>query len=114
MSFWFYKKGPEGKKDLYLIDIPITFLTVMVGMIAALTIPRYLRMPSRLFSDGACLIGAGFILFLTAKCSLFMQGIWVSWGYRLMKRPFKMAYILGYSLIAIGILLILMGFKGSV
>lgn len=114
MSIWFYKKRPEGRKDLYLIDIPITFLTVIVGLAAALTIPRYLRMPSRLFSDGAYLIGAGFILFLISKLSLLMQGIRVSWGYRLMKRPFKMAYILGYSLIAIGLLLILIGLKGSV
>ena len=47
----------------------------------------------------------GFVCFLVAKLSVLRQGIWFSWGTRLMTRGYARLYRTGYIIMAIGVLL---------
>jgi hypothetical protein len=46
----------------------------------------------------------GFLLFLAAKISLLGSGRFASWGATPMRMPFKLAYLAGYSLMALSTL----------
>ena len=107
MSFWIYRKQPNGQRIIYLVEFPILTVIVVIGLLAALVLPRYLNQPSRLYTDSAVLISIGFILVLLAKIHLISRGIMVSWGSSLMTRPYRVAYKTGYVLLIIGTIIIL-------
>lgn len=81
-------------------------------LLAALIAPRLFRNPSQLVIDAFYVIGAGFALLLVSKVSLLAKRIWISWGYSRMSKLFRVAYVLGYILIGIGII-ILVAFKNG-
>ncbi len=85
MSVWIYKKEKDRKTSIYLVEIPFLLITIILGLFAALIVPKFL-----MFS--------GFFLLLIAKISLFRKGIWRSFVPGLMSDIFKQIYYLGYIL----------------
>lgn len=108
MSFWYHKKEKDGKRSLIAADIPVELIVFMIGLLAALLIPRYARNQAQIAIDRFYIIAAGFILLLISKSSLFTKGIWNSWGPAKMSKPFKLIYVFGYIIIGIGVFGILL------
>jgi hypothetical protein len=104
MSIWIYRKGDDGKKSIYTVYIPFEILIVIIGVIAALLIPRYVHNFQQLAIDSIIMTMAGFILLLISKISQFKKGIWNSWGSKQMRKPFKFSYWFGYALMVLGVL----------
>ena len=107
MSFWIYKKNKEGKKEMFSVTIPIEMLMIIIGLLTALIVPRYLIKPIRIMTDSMFIVILGFILFAIAKVSLFSKGIWNSWGSKLMNTPYRILYRTGYILMGIGVVVLL-------
>jgi hypothetical protein len=103
MSFWIYRKDKEGKSAVYSVNIPIELLIIIIGILAAFILPRYMFDSTQIGKDSLSIAGLGFVLFFISKISLFKKRIWNSWGPRLMSKPFKVAYSIGYVLIALGV-----------
>jgi hypothetical protein len=95
MSIWIRKKREDGSggTDIILLPIAELMLPTMILLVLLVTIgPR-----------GALLMSCmGFILFLTAKVSLLVNGIYISWGSKSMSRGFQACYRLGYGLMILG------------
>jgi len=104
MSIWIYRKNDAGKKSIYTVSIPFQLLFVIIGVIAAPLIPRYLHNFQQLAIDSIIMTMAGFILLLISKISQFKKGIWNSWGSKQMRQPFKFLYWFGYALMVLGVL----------
>jgi hypothetical protein len=107
MSFWIYRKNKEGKKEMYSVTIPIEMLMIIMGLITALIVPRYLISPIRVITDSMFIVIFGFILFAIAKISLFSKGIWNSWGSKLMDKRYRILYRTGYIIMGIGVAVLL-------
>jgi len=90
------------------IDIDLTIPVIVIGMLMAFVMPSATQSPSSLLKDMGWLVLAGFICVVAAKISLFRQGIWGSWGPRLMTYGWARLYVIGYSLMGVGILFVLM------
>ena len=102
MSFWYYRKAKDGKSSVYSITVPLELIFLLVGLLFGILSPRYF-MDSRQFGfDSIILIILGFSLFFVSKASLFIQGIWNSWGPKMMRKQFKWAYYSGYMLMISG------------
>jgi|GEM_PF-2292231 len=111
MSFWYYKKEKGGKTSLTAVDIPVLLIMSILGFFVALVGPRIFGSPSQLVIDAFHIIAVGFSLLFISKVSMFMKGIWVSWGYSRMPKLFKLFYMLGYILIGIGLFGFLVVYK---
>lgn len=104
MSLWISKKREDGRGGTDFILFPIAELMLPAIILFALlvTIGRH----------GALLLSClGFILFLTAKISLFVKGIYISWGSKSMSHGFRTCYRLGYGLMIVGFLAALFSLK---
>jgi hypothetical protein len=107
MSFWIYQKEQNGRYDILLVEFPILAGIVILGLLAAIMIPRYLNQPYKIYADSAVLIVLGFILVLLVKLHLIFKGILVSWGSSLMAKPYRIAYRTGYTLLIISAMTII-------
>ena len=114
MSYWIYRRGPKGQQSLYLVEVSVTLVIAVLGLMAALVLPRYLVQPSRLYSDGAALMGIGWTMVLLAKIHLFRKGTWVSWGSRLMTKPYSILYKMGYVVLIAGVIVTTMAFLANI
>jgi len=103
MSFWIYRKDKKGKNAVYSVTIPFELLIIILGLLAVFILPRYMFDSTQFGRDSISIAGLGFALFFISKISLFKERIWNSWGSELMTKPFKVAYRLGYVLMALGI-----------
>jgi hypothetical protein len=99
MSFWIYKKDKNGKAIVWQIDIAIPLVMVLLGLLAALIIPKTLENPSFLVWLPLALASAGFILLLISKISLYRKGIWSSFGSKQMSRKYASIYKTAYILL---------------
>lgn len=113
MSFWYTKKEKDGKKSLVAVDIFLPLIMFMIVFLAAIIGHRWWNHPTQPVIDAFYLVASGFLLLLVSKVSLFVKGIWVSWGYSRMSKPFRVVYVLGYILIGFGIMIILAAYKSS-
>ena len=104
MSFWIYKKDKNGRTNIFTVEVPFMAILALVGIIASLLLPPLSTNPAQIFY---IIFTIGFLLVLTAKISLFRRGIWCSWGWGLMEKPYRTIYGIGYLFILFGILLLL-------
>ncbi len=104
MSWWFYKRGRDGKRELWAVDIypliPIMVIACLFAMI--LLKPNPLAFVTVLVSLSGLLGVCGFVCLLLSKISLFRQGIWISWGTKPMSERNARLYRIGYVLLIIG------------
>jgi hypothetical protein len=75
-------------------------------MLTLFSVPRS-RDHFQVVRNSFYIIALGFALLTISKVSLFMKGIWHSWGPSRMTKPFKILYVLGYILMGFGIIQIL-------
>jgi len=104
MSFWFYRKDKNGKRYVYSVTIPLELIILIFGLLVGILTPRYLMDSNQFGRDSLMLVLFGFLLFFVSKLSLFLKGIWNSWGSKMMNKPFKLLYHSGYTFMFIGIL----------
>ena len=104
MSIWIYRKDKDYKKSIYSISVPFEAILIIFGIIVASIAPRYIQNSSQLVPDAIAIIMTGFVLFLISKISMFIRGIWNSWGTMNMRRPFTYLYRTGYFLMVTGLL----------
>ena len=109
MSIWLGKPGRNGKRSIYFAEIPYQVLLAVFLAILVSALPRYLGRPELVVLDSAVIMAVGFIMYLTSKISLFVKGVWVSWGPGRMVAPFKAVYVLGIALIVLGVLMLSFG-----
>lgn len=102
MSFWIYRKEQNGKYNILLVEFPILTAILVLGLLAALVLPRYLGQPYKIYTDSAVIIVLGFVLILSAKLHLILKGFIISWGSSLMAKPYRIAYRTGYIFLIIG------------
>jgi hypothetical protein len=107
MSLWIYKKDKSGKTVLWQIDIAIPLVMVLLGLLAALILPKTLENPSFMVWLPFALSSTGLMLLIISKMSLFRRGIWLSFGPRQMTKRYASLYKAGYILLGLGVLLIL-------
>ena len=107
MSFWIYKKDKNGKTVLWQIDIAIPFLITLLGLLITLILPRQSEMLSFIVWLPFVLSGAGLVLLILTKISLYRQGIWVSFGCKQMSKTNAALYKAAYVLLGLGVLLLL-------
>lgn len=97
MSTWIRKKREDGSGGTDIILLPIAELMLPAMILLGLLIASG--------PFGAILLSClGFILFLMAKVSLLVNGIYISWGSKSMSRGFRACYRLGYGLMIVGFL----------
>jgi len=104
LSFWWYKKEKGGKRIWYAIDIPFPLIVMIVGLFVAVYIIPSAGMHSQFIRNSFYSIAIGYVLLFISKVSLLRQGITTSWGTSQMTKPFKMLYVVGYVLMAMGII----------
>lgn len=109
MSIWLGKPDRNGKRSIYFAEIPYQVLLAVFLAIFVLVLPRYLGRPELVLLDSAVVMAVGFIMYLASKISLFVKGVWVSWGPGRMAAPFKVLYLLGIALIVLGALMLSFG-----
>lgn len=105
--------GPTSKpghRHAWLVEFQLLVFAVplIFGVLLSALLPLVLRhpWPVALGSVGAMWLGA--VSVAISKVSLFRQGIWVSWGSRLMGRHSAILYRIGYGLIGLGTALLLL------
>src|SRR5262245_36675265 len=107
MSWWISQKDQTGKSDLYSVDtgglIPPM---IVIGLLVALFAPAIIRDPRSHLTIALWILLSGFLCLTVAKVSLFCQGIWISWGPRMMTRGYARLYRVAYTLLAAGLLLL--------
>lgn len=103
MSIWINRNNKKHKSFIYSVSIPFEVLIIFLGLIASILATRYALHPEQFRMDSILITLLGFILFFVSKVSLFIKGIWNSWGTNKMKKHFKWLYRLGYLFMVIGI-----------
>lgn len=104
MSLWINKKRQNGSSGSDLLLFPIAELMLPAIILLAILITLGL--------SGALILSClGFILFLAAKLSLIVNGIYISWGSKSMTPILRVCYRLGYGLMTAGILAALFSLK---
>ncbi len=114
MSFWFYRKDKDGKKMLTSVSVPLPLVMPFIALFFAVFGPF-------LFSDDlrakatrfTILVVIGFLSFVASKVPQFRRGEWFTWGMRYMGIGTKTLYVLGYVLMALGILGVLALYRGT-
>ena len=99
-------KREDNESAPILVTRCLPIETAIVATAMALTV---LVMPSEQHAaasvNEAMLFGfAGFMLFFTSKLSLFVRGVWCSFGPSLMGFPYKLTYFAGYLMMAVSTL----------
>lgn len=97
MSFWF-ESQENGRRTITLMqggDLMLWVFGVALLVAIAVTNPG---LPLALYL-------VGFVCFMIAKLSLLRQGIWFSWGTRLMTPGYARLYRTGYVIMVVGMLL---------
>jgi hypothetical protein len=102
MSYWSSIKEKDGSINTILIDIPPGLVIILVGIIAAITIPNMLAAPLKVFSIFSFIACFGLLLFVISKISVLEKGLFLSFGTKSMKPIFKVFYIVGDILIFLG------------
>ena len=103
MSWWIQKKGRDGKQYLWAIDIDPMATFILLALVFALAGPAVMQDPvSSIAIFSVIVIAVGLICLTISKFSLYRQGIWRSWGTRLMSKGNARLYLVGYALIFIG------------
>ncbi len=102
MSLWIKKKRQNGGSDLLLFPGAEMLLPTIILLALLITIGLV---------GGFLLFSLGFLLFLAAKMSLFVNRIYISWGSKSMSPIFRVLYRLGYGLMAVGLLATLFSLK---
>jgi hypothetical protein len=104
MSFWFYRRDSQNKKQLWQVDVPLELVLLLTtGFLFSLIVPA-VQLFSTPFVIAAGLITlTGLILLVLCKLSLFRRGIWVSWGSSHMSKVYASLYKLGYGLLFVGL-----------
>jgi hypothetical protein len=95
------------KQYIGTIDIDLTVGLIVIGLLAALFVPRWVYHPLGIFKDNGFVVVVGFLCVVTAKISLFRRGVWGSWGSGKMTTGWARLYKLGYVLIGVGVISIL-------
>jgi hypothetical protein len=99
------------KERLTWIDIEPMSAIVIIGLLAALIGPEFRRIAPKKGMVVSLLPFAfsilGLIFLIIAKISLFRQGIWSSFGSKLMTRGYAKLYKLSYIFMGIGALFFL-------
>lgn len=113
MSIWLTKPDKDGKRNIYFAEIPYQIILVAFLLIVATAVPRYVGNRDLVISDSLVLMATGFTMYLASKISLFVKGVWMSWGPGRMAAPFRILYVIGIALMAIGILVLVLGIRGA-
>ena len=93
----------EGK--IRWIDIEPLTAIILIGLLAAIIGPHNLVRALLILPFALSILGLVFLII--SKVSLFRQGIWFSFGLKLMTRGYARLYRLSYILIGIGVLFLL-------
>ncbi len=102
MSLWMNRQDPCGKSSTYLVEVPFETIVIAAAMMVTVLAIRYVSQPAMVIFDAAVLGVLGFAFFFASKVSLFVRGEWITWGPASMTKPFKVMYIAGYILMAVG------------
>ena len=113
MSFWIYRKDKTGKSSLWAIDVEPLVVMIPLGLLMAILVPKLIRDPIPVAKEGAIVLAAGFLCFLTAKVSLFRRRIWTSWGPRAMTLWWGRLYKISYLLMIVGTILVLFAYAAT-
>jgi len=108
MSWWVSRKDRAGKSHLWIIDVNPMACMIAIGLLAAVIAPSALLHPGSVAKAATGMIAAGFVCVAISKVSLFRQGLWISWGPRLMVKRYAQLYKVGYVLIGTGAVLLLL------
>jgi len=112
MSTWGTVTEKDGTKSVLLLDFPPLVITIIMGVIAAITIPNMIFKPISSFIVSFSMVGIELILFIFAKISVFKKGLLFSIGTRSMTTMFRTFYYIGYIFLILGSLgtLIIIGY----
>ncbi len=105
MSLWILKKDGNKSRVMISVGIPFQAILIMMGILSSFIAKSIINYP--ILTAAWISIFLGFILFVSAKVSLFRRGIWISWGSKQMPPFYKRLYLGGYALMFLGIMLIL-------
>ena len=104
MSLWIKKKRQNGGSDFLLFPVAEMLLPTIILLALLVTIGLV---------GGLMLFSLGFLLFIAAKMSQLVNGIYISWGSKSMSPIFRVFYRLGYGLMTAGLLATLFSLKMS-
>jgi len=93
------------KEKLTWIDVEPIFAIMIVGLLAALIGLNNLLKIIVILPFALSIVGLVFLII--SKVSLFKQGIWFSFGSKLMTRGYARLYRLSYILLGVGVLCLL-------
>lgn len=110
MSWWVYRRNADGRHEVWQIDVDLMSIVFVLGLLVVFIVPRWMRGPVAIASDGGVVLSAGLMCLVAAKISLFRRGVWVSWGPRLMTKWWARLYKLGYALMFVGVFLFLLAY----
>ena len=82
-------------------SIPVEAALMCTAMAVATAVIPTGRGSAENFNEAMILGFAGFMLFLISKVSLISKGCIATWGPSPMSRTFKIAYVVGYLLMAV-------------
>jgi len=102
MSLWLKRKKGNGGSDFILFPGAEMLLPAIIFLALLVTMGLV---------GGLLLFSLGFLLFLIAKTSLLIRGIYVSWGSNSMSPVFRIFYRVGYGLMMAGLLATLFTLK---
>ena len=89
---------PDDIRPFIPLEAALTGTAMVVG---TLLVPASSGQADQ-HNDAMILAFAGFLLFIVAKISLVSRGYLSTWGPTPMRPPFKLSYITGYLLMAVG------------
>ena len=114
MSFWIQTKDKDGRGRTLLVDFPVMLpLAVMIALATQLLL-LYCNKPTRLGWHGMGLMVGGLTGLAAAKVSLFRRGVWRSWGPHDLTKPYRMVYLVAYSMMGIGLAMAVVYLIGNV
>lgn len=111
MSWWVYRRNADGRHEVWQIDVDLMSIVFVLGLVVTFVVPRWMRGPIVVASDGGVLLVAGLLCLVASKISLFRRGIWVSWRPNLMTKWWARLYMVAYALIFGGVLLLLLAHR---
>ena len=108
MSWWIQRKVSDGKNHIWAIDVDPLAVIMLITILLSFAGPKIIHNPlSTLALVATIITTSGLMCLVISKFSLYRQGIWSSWGTKSMTKGNARLYVFGYSLIAIGTLLLI-------
>ncbi len=100
-------------KESALANVFILFAPLVIPLLTVMFLPGAMKNPGVYVAAALDFYGVGFVSFAAAKIQNIRKGHLLSFGSSRMLTPWKWAYRIGYTLMMIGLLLIMAVLVGS-